>query len=451
MVLRFEGSSLYDKTAAEITFDLAALPIALAFDPEPTIVALDRPVYLVWLRVTSAGLSRDGWRVAVRDENGRVLGTGPVGPDGLVRIDVPTDKLGDPGPGELSATLEGAPLPARPVSHRIERHARAELALVGPEPAGVPEDGIPFEVGVRSSRGPVATGSVEATIGDRTVGAAKIRAGRAALVATFAGTRETSVPVSLHYLSDAPWWEPGQELYVGVSVRARSAWRRAPAVLLALIVGAWMTRRSWLPRLAWPARREPRAQAEAVQHALQVIREAAPDQGWSGRVLDAHDGYAIEGAVVSIVVPSFPGSPERPSAEAVTGRDGSFTLARASIAGKPMLRVRARWHASFEQPLPPPSEVSIPMVARRRRLLDRLVAWASREWGPWPGAREPTPDQVAAHAKRARDRLGPERAAEVAAWARAVEWTAYGRAEVDEHAEHAVSSLEPSKRGGPSP
>jgi hypothetical protein len=116
-----------------------------------------------------------------------------------------------------------------------------------------------------------------------------------------------------------------------------------------------------------------------------------------------------------------------------------------------MLRVRAPWHATFEQPMPAPSEVSIPMVARRRRLVDRLVAWASREWGPWHGTREPTPAQVAQRARHARDALGAERAAQVTEWARAVEWTAYGRADVDEHAEHAVTSLEPPRGRRPNP
>jgi hypothetical protein len=289
---------------------------------------------------------------------------------------------------------------------------------------------------------------VEATVGDRTIGAAKVREGRAELVGTFASMRETSVPVAIQYLSDTPWWEPGPVLYVGVGVRAASAWRRAPPILLALAVALWMTRRSWLPRMerfSRGARRRATPADAAEQHAIKVIREAAPDHGWSGHVVDAHDAYPLEGAIVSIVVPSFPGSPERPSAEVVTRDDGSFAIAPMTISGSALLRVRAPWHATFEQPLPPPSEVSIPMVARRRRLLDRLVAWASREWGPWRGAREPTPDQVAAHAKSTRGRLGSERAAEVEAWARAVEWTAYGRANVDEHVERSVSSLEPGR------
>jgi hypothetical protein len=183
-----------------------------------------------------------------------------------------------------------------------------------------------------------------------------------------------------------------------------------------------------------------------------VIREAPPDQGWSGRVTDAHDGVAIEGAVVSIVVPSFPGSADRgAAAEVVTRADGSFAMGPVALSSKALLRVSARYHVTLEQPLPRPSEISIPLVGRRRRLLERLVGWASREWGAWHGSREPTPHQVAARAHQGREHLGPERAREIEAWALAVEWTAYGRAEVDERAELAVSSLEPAKARRPSP
>jgi hypothetical protein len=147
------------------------------------------------------------------------------------------------------------------------------------------------------------------------------------------------------------------------------------------------------------------------------------------------------------VVPSFPGSVDATNTgpEAVTNAAGLFTLDPFSLGGKAVLRVRAPWHATIEHALPAPSELSIPMVARRRRLLDRLVAWASREWGPWQGAREPTPGQIASRAKLASDKLGAERSAEVEAWARAVERTAFGRAGVDESAEQSVSTLEPTR------
>jgi hypothetical protein len=385
----------------------------------------------------------------LRDENGHVLGKGGVDPDGLVRIDVPTERMGGPGPGELSAVVEGTNLLATSASHVIERHAKVELALAGPEPSGVAEDGIAIAVTARSSRGTIDAGSVEATVGDRTVGAAPVRAGRATILATFAAARETSASASIRFLPHAPWWEPGPALRVSIGVKTPSAWRRAPAIFLALVVGAWLLRGSWLPRLSRPQRSKAPAAQKTETPALEVLRPRQGHEGWSGKVIDAHDGRPIEGAIVSIVVPAFPGSSAHPAgaAEVITNGAGEFAIPPRSAGGAASLRVRAERHATFEQPLPPPSEISVPMVARRRRLLERLVAWASREWGPWQGGREPTPDQVAVRARRARERLGPERAAEVEAWARAVEWTAFGRAEVDETAERTVASMEPGTGG----
>ena len=452
MKLRFLGNSFYEGTASEISFDLTRPSVLLAFDPEPSIASLDRTFFSVGLRVTAPNVPKDGWRVVLKDEKERVLGSADVDPDGLVRIDVPTDKLGDPGPGELSAALEGTPLVAQHVSHAIERHARVDLALVSPNPRGTPEDGIPIGLRVRSSRGWVAAGSVEATMGQRSIGAAAVRAGHAGLVATFASTRQRSAQVSIRYLSDAPWWEPGSALTVAIGIDAPSVWRRMPAVLLALAVAAFMTRGSWLPRLARVSRRRGPAPRATEQNALEITRKKAPDEGWSGQVIDAHDGNPLEAAIVSIVVPSFPGSSDAagPAAEVVTNSAGHFSLEPASFSGKALIRVRAPRHATFERPLPAPSEVTIPMIARRRRLLDRLVAWALRELGPWRGASEPTPGQVATRA-HFDDRFGRERAADVEAWARAVESTAFGRDDVDEHAERSVASLEPSRTRGRDP
>jgi len=82
MKLSFGGAALYDKTSAEIPFDLSRASVALSFEPEPSIASLDRPMFSVGLRVTAPGIAKDGWSVVLSDEKKRVLGTGGVEPDG---------------------------------------------------------------------------------------------------------------------------------------------------------------------------------------------------------------------------------------------------------------------------------------------------------------------------------------------------------------------------------
>ncbi len=451
MKLSYQGSPLYDATDAESPVDIARPAIVLSFDPEPTVVSLDRPIYSALLRVIAPGINKNGWRVKLSDEKNRPLGSADVDPDGLCRVDVATSDLAGPGLGELRASLEVGAAPLADAAHVVERHARMDLEVEVEDdrPGGVPEDGIVVALRVRSSRGPAASGSIEAKLGDRTVGAAVVRDGVARVAMTFASTRNTSATVSMRYLPDAPWWEPSPPLFVKLAIHPPSAWRRAPLFVLALAVAAWMLRESYLSRLRGrPAKtRAPVRQAEP--RPIQVVRQRPADQGWTGRVFDAHETHALAGAQVSIVVKSFPGADGDRSigARTVTDAAGHFELRPEPITGKAVIRIEAPLHATLEQALPPPSELSIPLIARRRKLLDRLVAWAAAEWGAWDGAREPTPEQVAGRAARrpARGTAGVDRAAAVETWARAVESTAFGPGAVDEQAERKVTSLEPPK------
>jgi hypothetical protein len=365
----------------------------------------------------------------------------------LVRIDLAAEHLGRPGPGELSASLETPSVVAATISHAIERHARVDLELVTAEPRGFSDDGIPVEVRARSAGGPVNAGSIEATVDDHSVGAAPVRAGRATVVPAFASPREGLVAASIRYLPDAPWWEPGRNLEVRLRLNAPSAWSRAGPIALALVVAAWMLRGSWLPGLLQRAPSRRRRPPEAGQSALRIVGAEPASGGWLGTVIDAHDGAPLAGAHVSIEVPSFPGAEDGTPAnwDTTTDLGGSFRLPSVKSASRPVLRVHARWHTPFEQPLPPPCELSVRMVSRRRHLLDRLVSFAAREWGPWHGVHEPTPADIASRARRAaREKPAPEGAREVEQWARAVEGTVFGAADVDEVTESAVAALEPT-------
>jgi hypothetical protein len=122
---------------------------------------------------------------------------------------------------------------------------------------------------------------------------------------------------------------------------------------------------------------------------------------------------------------------------------GLFALGESAFPPGALLRVEAPRHAAFEERLPAAGEMAIALVSRRRRLLDRMVAFAQREWGPSDQVREPTPDQVAKRARRAVDPTGSARGKQIEAYARATERMAYGPTDVDKAAEDAVLSLEP--------
>jgi hypothetical protein len=449
MKLRFRGSALYDATAAEVPIELGRSAIGLAFDPEPSIISLDHPTYTVSARVTAPGETKTGWQVKLTDETGRALGSSAVGADGSCRVDVKTSDLGGPGAGRLALALEGTPENIAPAVQAVERHARVTLETDEREPSGVPEDGIVTTLRVGSSRGAPPSGSIEAELGGRTVGAGLVREGRASVAMTFGSPKGSSVVATLRYLPDAPWWEPAAPLPLCVAVHPPSPWRRAPLVFLAIAVAAWMLRETHAVRtFVRPQKKKIHVPAPVAVPAVEIVRERRDDEGWMGRVVDAHDGFFVRAARVSIVMKGFPGiDPDKSVlARAETDSSGRFSLqASAPLPSGAVIRVEAPLHATLEQPLPRPSELQIPLVARRRKILARLVDWARAEWGVWDGAREPTPEQVAARAARraARGSGNADRTAAVEAWARAVESTAFGAAPVDEPAEQRVTSLEP--------
>jgi hypothetical protein len=448
--LRFPGSTFFEPSTAEISFDLGRPAASVAFEPEPRVVSLDRPIYAQGLRVATLGLARGDWHLTLRDEQRKVLGTAVAGSDGYARIEVRTEDLAGPGAGALSAALDDTP--ASVTTHVIERHARVALDVETPRAEGHPDEGIAVAVRARSIRGDVPTGVVEITIGDQPVGAARVQGGRAVVVARFGAGRAETAAAQLRYLPDTPWWEPGDPLNLTIYIRPPSPWRRAPLFLLALALALWMAREPLLSRLRIPRRARRPIRAAEERKEMQVVRPRPESGDWAGRVIDAHDGYALARAKVSIVVPAFPGARgERGGVVVTTATDegGAFALPATSFRSDARLRVEAPLHATFEEPLPPPAELAIPMVSRRRRLLERLVSWASREWGQ--GALpDPTPAQVATHAVAEvlpGDVSKRERADRVRSWARAVERTAWGRTAVDEEAEREVTSREPSPRG----
>jgi hypothetical protein len=296
----------------------------------------------------------------------------------------------------------------------------------------------------------VPIGSIEARLGELSVGIGSLRNGEARVTAIFAAGRALDLTVRAVYVPAAPWWEPGAPGVIAVTVRPGTPWRRIAFSVLALALVAWVIREAYDFR---PFRRsrvatEKPKLAEPVGRA-EVVRPRAPREGWAGVVFDAHEGAPIRGAAIAVVLAGFPGADgstgTRVLAERIADDAGQFALAEPAFPRGALLRISAPTHGPIEIPLPPPSDLSIAMVSRKRNLLERVVKFALREWGAWDDSRrDPTPDQVARRARREADPIASDgRAKQIEAYARATESAAFGPGTVDASTETEVLGLEP--------
>lgn len=441
------AQSLVDGIEREITFDLTKRGLALRFDPTPKIVQLDAP------RTTIEAIAilddeanprlAPGLPVVLANEREEVS-RAVTDAAGRARFVVFGSKLGPVGPGELRVSFAGDGTTAR-TSHteEIERHVSVVIKVPTADrneiPEGVPEDGIPLLVEVGSSLGPVPEGSVEARVGDVVVGASPVERGIARLMLTFTAQGNDAV-VRLRYVPASPWYEPLGEPTVHVPVRGPTLLSKAPillaglAVLAFFLVGRVSAQKSKPEPV--PAQLEP-TQVREGRPRVQVIRPAERGQeGWSGRVVDAHEAVPVRGARVWIERGTFEGRSVLASVE--TDSDGRFVLPGIGpVVGDESIAAEARLHARHTQDLPAPGEISISLAQRRRALLAKLVSWARRRGPPFDARPEPTPGHVR---RAASGELATAR------WADAIERAVFGPSEIDARAEQELVGLEPQDR-----
>jgi len=247
------------------------------------------------------------------------------------------------------------------------------------------------------------------------------------------------VLVALRYLPEAPWWVAGEPITLSVPVSPPSPWRRLPWVLAALAVGAWVVRAWWRPPRTEKASRDGGVSLPPGRPSLDLIEVGPADSGWRGRVVDAHEGIAIEGATLTIILPAF--ASDGVAARAVSSDNGRFELTPVQRVEGARLQVSARWHSTLIRDLPPTGHLQVSLVSRRRALLSRLVGWATRMGKPWTAPGDPTPRHVASVARS-------RRAEDVAGWATEVERAAFGAEPPDAEAEERIREQEPAWRGG---
>jgi hypothetical protein len=461
LMLRFRGSRLYDAAEIPVAVEAARehlLRTILRFEPPPETIDLDRDVVTVTasLRVDRSEASRSApptpagsaqrasLALDLSDERGAHVAGAVTGGDGRARFEVKTTALAGPGSGELSVHFAGnGVLGKAEWSQPVVRRAEARLALAHPIEQADPEEGVPIDVQVTTARGPVSGGVVEVRrllpsssgLAGETVGAGTVdERGNARIVASFSAGGATHAPLSVRYVPAAPWYRPGPELRVDARLAGPGPGRALilGAVVLAAaawVVGGW--RRSPRPPVA-PGIDGIKAPPSG-RPGVHVLASPPDLVGWRGTVTDAHDGSAVAGARLSVVVPSFEG--DGVVARAIADESGSFTL-EAPHRGDARLVVESTEHSTHEQALPPHSVLGVALITRRRALLERLVRWARQRGAPFDGAPEPTPG----HVRRAASRASAE---EVEAWASRIEQAAYGPDRVDEALERDVRGAEP--------
>ncbi len=463
MHLRYEDPDGF-LSAAEL--ELVAAPAPQALDlvlTTPAELPLDTPLHVFEIDASPHLARDDGGALlpapssAVRIEltlesphgQRRSLGVAQIVPGERGRLELSAAELGPPGPATLAARFEGdaAWAPAEAL-RKVSKTARARVD--GPPEFQLDEQALPAELAlaVRWTRGAVPTGSVEAFWRDQRVGAGPIANGGVRLhlaptdelLTALRAAREhggAGAPLTLRYVSNAPWWIPGAPTTIELTLAPPNPWSRLPWLAAAAALMGWVL-------VIWrrPGRHpldveNDRPRVPPGRATLDVLDDAA--EGLTGQVLDAHTGTPIVDAVIDALLPSL--EQLRVIATTRTDANGHFRLevdrGSPAIEGAgPRLRVRAPGHAPLERPLPRRGRLMIHLSGLRRAILDQLLSWARRKGPPWSGPLPPTPAHIADTAVARSEQA-------TARWAKQVEEAAFGPNAPNEDVERHLRDAEP--------
>lgn len=440
--LAVRATPLLDEGVRELSFDSSVDDVTLRFAAEPLTVSLESDESSIEVDAFAdpphGPIPAPGLVLELVDETGSRLGEATTDAFGQAQFHVTAVRLGQPGRGVLRATFTGNGTfgsSAREAS--VEKRLGVRLVLPdvpvdGTLARGRPEEGIALRVRAvpvgTNCPGVLPTGVVEARVGDTVVGAGMLARGESFFVARFGTRGPGPVPLTLRYVPDAPWFQPRAELHAIVPVRGPSPWTRfltvlAGAAALAWFVGARPPGRWRLaPRArAWSTAR-PGAWSIAAGRAGVRVETERTNEGWRGRVVDAHDGAPVGGARIRIERPTFGGCDLVAHTDCDAG--GRFVLSATAALPGDRFVAEGNLHTPLRQAVPPAGEVTIALVLRRRAILDRLISWARRHPGPIGGRPEPTPSEIG-HFARSQPTI--------ARWASEVERAAFGAAPVDAH------------------
>jgi hypothetical protein len=451
-----QGSPLVDGSKLDVAIDPSVTSVALRFerfDARQAVVSLDEETASFEVTASTeddgARAPAAGLTLQLANEMGDRLGSATTDGDGRARFVVRAGRLGPPGLGQLRASFAGSSLAgAAALAIPIER--RTVVDLVAPDaraqrlPDAVPDDGVALGVravarcAARATCSALPTGMVEARLAgaDPIGGAAQLDRGEGHIDLSFATTGVSDVALVVRYVPDAPWFERAGEITLVLPVHPPSPWRRLPLGLAAAAAVAWVAlgrlpRRSVMMRQA-PARRRVWPPAHGTE-GLALVSATRAGQGWTGRVVDAHDGIPVPDARIAIERPGFDGVGV--VVETTSNLSGGFAIGPVDVRPGDQLVVAGLWHAPLRRAVPSSGDVAVALVTRKRALLDRLIAWARRRGSPY----DDQPDATPGHVRSVAAASSP-----IARWADAVERAAYGGGPLDERGQSAIDDLAPS-------
>jgi hypothetical protein len=453
-------SDRVDGAKLDLLVDLRVPPVAivsLAFDPPRPILSLDDPTNDVDVvaSIDEDGVTRGapGLRIALSNEAGAALGEATTAPSGHALLRVESARLGPLGAGELRASFAGsATASASQCSLAVERRARVDLSVADAARAGAtlrlqpgnPEESIALRVGATprcagTGCAGVPSGAVEARVDDAIVGAAMLDHGQATLLVTFAAPTRPEVPLRIRYLPDAPWFVADNELAAILPIQGPSPWYRGLLALAGIATLFWLAMgrvSAWRGTLRASAKPGRSTGRQAVAR-IDVLEPLPSHRGWTGVVVDAHEGTPLGGARIAVERRGF----ERVQvvAEARAGDDGRFTMAPVDPVPGDEIVAEGSLHALLREALPRSGDLRVALILRRRAVLDRMVAWARKRGKPFDARPDPTPG----HVRRAAGAESP-----VGRWADAVERAAFGGEVVDARAHAELEKLSPAASEG---
>jgi hypothetical protein len=436
--LTFAGSTVHLPAKAVIALQPAPSKTGLAFESPSLELDLDQDELRLKLQLSGAAADEPMVPIEVSlHDGGRTLplrATEWSRTGDFLSFSIDARSLGLPGPARLVARRTGAEPSARAEAVAL-RVASVQLSA---EVLGGESGTARVVVSAVSRAGPVPSGWVEASLGGgESIGSAPF----SGAVAQLELAPPASGAVSLHYRSDDPWWRPGEPLSLSLHAAPTRSPRRWPWLVLLAPIG-YICLRS----LQRPALRQapPRALPKPRGTIVAAPAPAAAPHGWTGSIIDAHDGHPIVGAHVEAILPSFRGT-DANTVAVVADERGWFELPALQdpLPEGARLRVWAPLHSDVERPLPPQGRVNVALTSRRRAVLRRLVRWARTLGTPWVRGGEPTPGEIADTAMRRND-------PRTARWAEDVQAAVFGEAPVDAALEASLRAAEPGWHETPS-